>query len=561
VLKNLKIYKYKLNLVSKLIKEIGKYNFNLLIIVTFISSICDLIGIGILVSIFLQGIQIPFSNFSLNIDLKTSAILITILIILKGFLRVFTITFINDLKVSFSNRIKQDLLRDTLCSKDIYEFEVSRGDLLSLLMIEINRSVNSIDQLISLIQNITLQLIYSFGIIFFGKEKSIILILALLTTLLSAYLIKSESWKLGNLQTSLNSSWSKTLGDGLHGLKNIRSASSESWLIKKFYNENLLYQKISRILVIRRNLFNVIREISIVLVVFIWFIIVGKDLENSEIATTIILTYKLSQAASAAIRSQRLFLTSLPGYEKLLNVRSKIDNSKSKIASISTTFENKYQKTLTSIFWKNKLILKNFKQNFLYFERGQIIAITGTSGAGKTKLLDSICGLTSSEHSLWELKSLKNKITIDSNNSSVLLENYIGYCPQKTVLFEGNIISNLLMKNDKEIQNSSEIVKDWINKLYLSKILKNKKSLNTQLNLSVDCFSGGEIQRLGLIRTWLRDKPIELLDEPTSMLDKELKELVKKIIIERSKNKITFIVTHDESLIKAATFVIKIPFE
>ena len=561
MLKNLKIYKYKLNLVSKLIKEIGTYNFCLLIIITFVSSICDLIGIGILVSIFLQGIQIPFSNFSLNIDLKTSAILITILIILKGFLRVFTITFINDLKVSFSNRIKQDLLRDALCSKDIYEFEVSRGDLLSLLMIEINRSVNSIDQLIMLIQNITLQLIYSFGIIFFGKEKSIILILALLTTLLSAYLIKSESWKLGNLQTSLNSSWSKTLGDGLHGLKNIRSASSESWLIKKFYNENLLYQKLSRNLVIRRNLFNVIREISIVLVVFIWFILVGKDLKNIEIATTIILSYKLSQAASAAIRSQRFFLTSLPGYEKLLTVRSKIDNSKSKIASIATAFEKKYPNTLTSIFWENKLILKNFKEKFLYFERGQIIAITGTSGAGKTKLLDSICGLTSSEHSLWELKSQKNKITIDSNNSSVLLENYIGYCPQKTVLFEGNLISNLLMKNDKEIQNSTEIVKAWINKLSLSKILKNKKSLNMQLNLSVDCFSGGEIQRLGLIRTWLRDKPIELLDEPTSMLDKQLKELVKKIIIERSKNKITFIVTHDESLINAATFVIKIPFE
>ena len=558
---NLKKYKYNLNLVSKLINEVGIYNFCLLIIISFVSSICDLIGIGILVSIFLQGIQIPFSNFSLNIDLKTSAILITILIILKGFLRVFTITFINDLKVSFSNRIKQDLLRDALCSKDIYEFEVSRGDLLSLLMIEINRSVNSIDQLIILIQNITLQLIYSFGIIFFGREKSIILFLALLTTLLSAYLIKSESWKLGNLQTSLNSSWSKTLGDGLHGLKNIRSASSESWLIKKFYNENLLYQKLSRNLVIRRNLFNVIREISIVLVVFIWFILVGKDLKNIEIATTIILSYKLSQAASAAIRSQRFFLSSLPGYEKLLTVRSKIDNSKSKIASIATAFEKKYPNTLTSIFWENKLILKNFKEKFLYFERGQIIAITGTSGAGKTKLLDSICGLTSSEHSLWELKSQKNKITIDSNNSSVLLENYIGYCPQKTVLFEGNLISNLLMKNDKEIQNSTEIVKAWINKLSLSKILKNKKSLNMQLNLSVDCFSGGEIQRLGLIRTWLRDKPIELLDEPTSMLDKQLKELVKKIIIERSKNKITFIVTHDESLINAATFVIKIPFE
>ena len=58
----------------------------------------------------------------------------------------------------------------------------------------------------------------------------------------------------------------------------------------------------------------------------------------------------------------------------------------------------------------------------------------------------------------------------------------------------------------------------------MSKILRNKNILNKELNLSVDCFSGGEIQRLGLIRTWLRDKPIELLDEPTSMLDKELRE-------------------------------------
>ena len=560
LLKNSNSYNYNLNLIANLIKEIGILNFCFLIICSFASSIFDIVGIGILVSIFLKGIQIPFTNFNLNLDFKTSAIIIITLLIVKGFLRVFTTTFINDLKISFSNKIRQDLLSKTLYTKDIYEFDVSRGDLLSLLMIEISRSVNSVDQLINFIQNLILQLIYSSGIIFFGKEKSIFLLLALLATILSAYLIRSQSWKLGNLQTSLNSSWSRTLGDGLHGLKNIRATSSQSWLIKKFYNENLLYQKISRNLVIRRNLFNVIREFSIVIVVLVWFILIGKDLENSEIATTIILTYKLSGAASAAIRSQRFFLNSLPGYIKLLAVRDKINSSKTTTTnSISPSYLNEFKKSFFSIYWKNKEILKNFKENFLIFERGSIIVITGPSGSGKTTLLDSICGLSSSQHSTWKLKTSNNEININSTNSSILLENFIGYCPQKTVLFEGNLTSNLLMKNDEEIKNSSETIKEWINKLSLTKIIKNKRSLNTKLNLSVDCFSGGEIQRLGLIRTWLRDKPIELLDEPTSMLDKELTELVKKIIIQRSKDKITFIVTHDESLIKAASFVIKFP--
>ena len=67
-----------------------------------------------------------------------------------------------------------------------------------------------------------------------------------------------------------------------------------------------------------------------------------------------------------------------------------------------------------------------------------------------------------------------------------------------------------------------------------------------------ECLSGGEIQRIGLLRTWIKDNYIEFLDEPTAFLDEKNKNLVNKIILERSKNKIILVATHDKSLIDKA---------
>ena len=82
--------------------------------------------------------------------------------------------------------------------------------------------------------------------------------------------------------------------------------------------------------------------------------------------------------------------------------------------------------------------------------------------------------------------------------------------------------------------------------------------LNKRLNLSLECFSIGEIKRLGLIRAWIKNKEIEVLDEPTSNLDDFNADIVKKIIKERSQKKMILISSHDEGFMIEGNKIMKL---
>ena len=74
--------------------------------------------------------------------------------------------------------------------------------------------------------------------------------------------------------------------------------------------------------------------------------------------------------------------------------------------------------------------------NSFKYSKGCLIAIKGSSGSGKTKLLDAICGLTLSSDSIWELENSGEVVQITKENPEILLKEFISYLPQKTVLFE-----------------------------------------------------------------------------------------------------------------------------
>ena len=78
------------------------------------------------------------------------------------------------------------------------------------------------------------------------------------------------------------------------------------------------------------------------------------------------------------------------------------------------------------------------------------------------------------------------------------------------------------------------------------------------LALAQDPFSGGEIHRLGLLRAWLRDKPLEVLDEPTAFLDAKAAERVRSVIRERAQQRLMLISSHDPELLAQADQVITV---
>ena len=78
------------------------------------------------------------------------------------------------------------------------------------------------------------------------------------------------------------------------------------------------------------------------------------------------------------------------------------------------------------------------------------------------------------------------------------------------------------------------------------------------MHLAQDPFSGGEIHRLGLLRAWLRDLPVEVLDEPTAFLDHTAAEQVRSVIRQRVHERLVLVSTHDPELIRQADQVIRL---
>ena len=170
----------------------------------------------------------------------------------------------------------------------------------------------------------------------------------------------------------------------------------------------------------------------------------------------------------------------------------------------------------------------------LTLSSGEICAITGPSGVGKSTLLLALSGfreLTSGDI-LWQGTSFANEAVWDRPVSLLFQsDNLFGH------LSAARNISLAAAKTAKKHEISAKM-KEITSQLGISDILEKSSS----------ALSGGQQQRVGLARSLMSDKPILLLDEPVSALDKGNRkralQLVKEITTTHQLT--TLIVTHDE---------------
>lgn len=169
-------------------------------------------------------------------------------------------------------------------------------------------------------------------------------------------------------------------------------------------------------------------------------------------------------------------------------------------------------------------------------EKNKIYGIYGESGSGKTSLLNVICGF---------INPTKGKVFLNNKvyNSSKILRNFrIGYAPQIPAIIDENVIVNSTLK----FENSKQMIdklKFYLNLFNLKKFTKDKFFTNS-INSSIKNMSGGEKQRIGIIRALLYEPDLILLDEPTSSLDKINEKKVYEYLRKIKKNKIIVITSH-----------------
>lgn len=196
-------------------------------------------------------------------------------------------------------------------------------------------------------------------------------------------------------------------------------------------------------------------------------------------------------------------------------------------------------------------LLKNINYTF---NQGVISIISGPSGSGKTTLLYAIAGL---------LNEVSGNIIIDGKNINSMTEderntyrlNNISMIFQNLNLFsfmnvEDNILVPLRLKNKKI---TSEIKQRVVKYLELMKLGDVRKK-------NIQSLSGGEQQRVAIIRALIDSPKVVLCDEPTASLDEENVKIFMDTLVEiKNATDATFIiVTHDARVLQYAEQKIKI---
>lgn len=188
---------------------------------------------------------------------------------------------------------------------------------------------------------------------------------------------------------------------------------------------------------------------------------------------------------------------------------------------------------------KNRQIFNNFS---FEFTKGNIYCLIGDNGVGKSTLFNLLLGL-------YEYKGI---IKINGYDyKQIKMENVkeliLGYVEQDYTLLPTTIYENIM--NNKLDEADMKFIDEFlINDLSIT----NHEGINTL----VQKLSGGEIQKVSIIRALMKKPSLLLLDEPTSALDVKSK----KILIDKLKSikneSIIVIITHDKDLIAAANVII-----
>lgn len=347
------------------------------------------------------------------------------------------------------------------------------------------------------------------------------------------------------------------LQEKIYGTKIVKAFNMEKKEDENFFKlTNHFFKMILRITRIRNIAPPVTEFLSIVAgVLIIWYggiqVLETHTLKASEFLGFLFIIFQI-----------------MPPIKELSNVTNRIQES---TAAASRVFEiidepitiKNVSNPLKFETFKDKIIFDNvsfyYEKNHRYIlqnisfevKKGEIVALVGPSGAGKTTLVDLIPRF----YDVNEGRILIDGIDIREYELKSLRNN-IGIVTQDPILFNDTIRNNISygMENanldDIVIAAKAANAHDFIMQL--------PKGYDTIIGERGLKLSGGQRQRISIARAILKNPPIMILDEATSALDSESEILVQEAIERLMENRTTFVIAHRLSTVRNASKVIVI---
>lgn len=193
-----------------------------------------------------------------------------------------------------------------------------------------------------------------------------------------------------------------------------------------------------------------------------------------------------------------------------------------------------------------------FKHADIVANPGEIVALVGPSGEGKTTMIRLLLGLINTKSGNASIRDI-NGVSCKISSAT---RRFFAYVPQGNTIFSGTIAENMRMV--KQDATDAEIVEalkaacayDFVNRL--------PDKINSKVGERGSGFSEGQAQRLSIARALLRKSPILLLDEATSALDVFTERQVLRNIMNMGYARTCIVTTHRPSVLTMCDKVYKI---
>ncbi|MFY0252714.1 ABC transporter ATP-binding protein [Chitinophaga sp. 30R24] len=512
------------------------------------------------VNYFIDLFNYYFYHFIRSSGSKQSALyfvcaVIGVCITIANFGRYMSARVMVRLKMTMLSRLRTRLYEQfTLQSLSFYN-QQKKGDLLSTMTNDVQEIESNVVNAMQILMRDPFIILGYFSALFYLSVKLTLftIIFFPVSGLLISYVskkLKQKSWSSQELLGKILNVTEETLS----GIRIIQSFTAERFMRKKFGEVDHHFLKVTRSIYNQRELASPISEILGVIVIVILVIYGGSlVLNGSELLTgATFMTYLVfySQIMQPAKNISTAITTMQKGIvasERIFNVLDAAVNIQEKTDAQSIKkFNHQIEYDNVSFKYEQQYVLKDIQ---LTVKKGQMIALVGRSGAGKSTMADILPRFYDVD---------KGTVRIDGNDIRHLqlhdLRSLIGMVSQEAILFNDTVFNNIAFGQP----NADRIA------IIAAAKMSNAHEFIEKLENGYDTYigdrglklSGGQRQRLTIARAIFKNPPILILDEATSALDTASEKLVQDALDKLMKNRTTIVIAHRLSTIQYAHEII-----
>jgi ATP-binding cassette, subfamily B, bacterial PglK len=552
-----------------ILEQSEKKNLFFLFLLMIIASFLEMLSIGII---------IPLINFLLNpentgndifsfiprlssdfLDLSyINFIILTILFvyILKN-LFIFFYTFFSSkvilkLKASISKRLFAQYLK-----KD-YLFHLNNNSALLIRNIQSETStlINSFVGPFLSFWLMFLTTIFILILLFYYSFISSLIVLFIfgIFGILLNFYVKGKLKIIGETRQKYAYGMLKHLQQGLALIKEIKLLSKENFFLEKFNIHNFAMVPLG----IKRSVFGILPKImyefifiilALSAVYYVNLINVPFEKFFAVFLIYALASFRIMPSLNGLSVAYQKIKFGLPALELILNESEKIDKNQKKPTNVikdNFNLDNDIELNDVSFSYSDnqKLILDKIN---LKIKKNTCIGIVGDNAAGKSTLVNLICGLT---------KPQEGKVLVDAKsifNDLTCWQKLIGFIPQSIYLLDDSVQNNIAIGVDEK-----NIDKEKVKKLTILTGLSETLAPEDLVGEGGKNISGGQKQKIGIARALYNEPKILIYDEPTSAMDIVSEEQLTETIFNQVKEKTLIIISHRPRVLKYCDFIYKL---